>query len=134
MEYQLVPPHVHWANAAERAIRTFKNHFIAGLSSTDKLFPLNLWDQLLPQAEITLNLLRTSCINPKLSAYAQIGGAFDYNATPLAPPGTKIVIHEKPSVQGSWAPHGLDGWYIGPALEHYQCYRVNVKKTPMLNE
>jgi hypothetical protein len=120
---------VHRANAAERAIRTFKNHFIAGLCSTDKLFPLNLWDQLLPQAEITLNLLRTSRINPKLSAYTQISGAFDYNATPLAPPGTKIVIHEKPSVRGSWAPHGLDGWYIGPALEHYQCYRVHVNNT-----
>jgi hypothetical protein len=30
MEYQLVPPHTHRRNAAERAIRTFKNHFIAG--------------------------------------------------------------------------------------------------------
>jgi hypothetical protein len=93
MEYQLVPPHVHRANAAEWAIRTFKNHFIAGLCSTNKLFPLTLWDQLLPQAEITLNLLRMSRINPKLSAYTQISGAFDYNAMPLAPPGTKIVIH-----------------------------------------
>jgi hypothetical protein len=92
---------VHQANAAKRAIRTFKNHFIAGLCSTNKLFPLNLWDQLLPQAEITLNLLQTSCINPKLSAYTPISGAFDYNAMPLALLGTKIVIHEKPSVRGS---------------------------------
>jgi hypothetical protein len=83
IEYQLAPPHVHRANAAKRAIRTFKNHFIAGLCSTDKLFPLNLWDQLLPQAEISLNLLRTSRINLKLSAYAQLNGAFDYNITPL---------------------------------------------------
>jgi hypothetical protein len=58
--------------------------------------------------------------------YTQISGAFDYNAMPLAPPGTKIVIDEKASVRGSWAPHGLDGWYIGPALEHYQCYHVHV--------
>jgi hypothetical protein len=27
MEYQLVPPHCHRHNAAERAIRTFKEHF-----------------------------------------------------------------------------------------------------------
>ena len=26
VKYQLVPPHVHRRNAAERAIRTFKNH------------------------------------------------------------------------------------------------------------
>jgi hypothetical protein len=58
--YQLVPPHCHRRNAAERAIRTFKEHFVAGLSSVDPSFPMHLWDRLLPQAEITLNLLRTS--------------------------------------------------------------------------
>jgi hypothetical protein len=58
--YQLVPPHCHRRNAAERAIRTFKEHFVAGLSSVDPSFPLHLWDRLLPQAEITLNLLGTS--------------------------------------------------------------------------
>jgi len=39
IDYQLVPPYVHRGNATECAIRTFKNHFIAGLSSTDKDFP-----------------------------------------------------------------------------------------------
>jgi hypothetical protein len=57
--YQLLPHHCHRRNAAERAIRTFKEHFVAGLSSVDPAFPLHLWDRLLPQAEITLNLLRT---------------------------------------------------------------------------
>ena len=46
VDYQLVPPGCHRRNAAERAIRTFKNHFIAGLCSLDKDFPLHLWDQL----------------------------------------------------------------------------------------
>jgi hypothetical protein len=53
--YQLVPPHCHRRNAAERAIRTFKEHFVDGLSSVDPSFPMHLWDRLLPQAEITLN-------------------------------------------------------------------------------
>jgi hypothetical protein len=53
--YQLVPPHCHRRNAAERAIRTFKEHFVAGLSSVDPSFPMHLWDRLLPQAEITVN-------------------------------------------------------------------------------
>jgi hypothetical protein len=48
--YQLVPPHCHRRDAAERAIRTFKEHFVAGLSSVDPAFPLHLWDRLLPQA------------------------------------------------------------------------------------
>jgi hypothetical protein len=52
VEFQLVPPHCHRRNAAERAIRSFKEHFVAGLSSVDPTFPLHLWDILLPQAEI----------------------------------------------------------------------------------
>ena len=60
VDYQLVPPGIHRRNAAKKAIQTFKNHFIAGLSSTHPDFPLNLWDQLLEQAELTLNLLRQS--------------------------------------------------------------------------
>ena len=41
LTYQLVPPHQHRHNAAECAIQTFKHHFIAGLSSTNKNFPIN---------------------------------------------------------------------------------------------
>ena len=107
MSFQLVPPHIHRRNAAERAIRTFKNHFIAGLASTDKLFPLHLWDRLVPQAEITLNLLRNSRLHPHLSAYSHLFGQFDFNQTPLAPPGTKVLIHEKPRQRPTWAPHGV---------------------------
>ena len=33
-KFQLSPPHIHWRNSAERAIRTFKENFIAGLSKT----------------------------------------------------------------------------------------------------
>jgi Reverse transcriptase (RNA-dependent DNA polymerase) len=124
VDYQLVPPGVHRRNAAERAIRTFKNHFIAGLCSLDKDFPLHLWDRLLPQALLTLNLLRGSRTNPKLSAYAQLHGNFDFNRTPIAPPGIRVLVHEKPSNRGTWAPHALDGWYVGPALESYRCHRV----------
>jgi hypothetical protein len=64
VEYQLAPPHCHRRNAAERAIQTFKEQFVAGISSVDPTFPLHLWDILLPQAEITLNLLRTSRLHP----------------------------------------------------------------------
>jgi hypothetical protein len=41
IDYQLVPPGVHRRNAAERAIRTWQNHFIAGLCSvaSTKNFP-----------------------------------------------------------------------------------------------
>ena len=58
--YQLVPPGMHLHNAAERCIRTFKNYYFSGLSITNDRFPLHLWDRLLPQATITLNMFRAS--------------------------------------------------------------------------
>jgi hypothetical protein len=124
IDFQLAPPHVHCRSAAKRAIRTFKNHFIVGLCSTNPDFPLNLWDKLLPQCLITLSLLRQSRINPQLSAQAHINGAFDFDRTTLAPSGTKVLIHEKPSARGTWAPHAVEGWYLGPYQRHYRCYRV----------
>ena len=129
IDYQLVPPDIHCCNAAKRAIRTWKNHFISGLCSTNADFPLYLWDKLIPQATISLNLLQQSQINPKLLAYAQLQGQFNYNQTPLAPPGTKVIAHNKPDKRASWAPHGNHGWYVGPALEHYRCYHIFITKT-----
>ena len=35
IDYQLVPPHNHRANYAERAIQTFKSHFKATLATSD---------------------------------------------------------------------------------------------------
>ena len=58
IKYQYVPPGNHRANAAERAIQTFKSHFKAGLASTDSNYPVHKWNLLLDQAELTLNLLR----------------------------------------------------------------------------
>jgi hypothetical protein len=108
--YQLVPPHCHRRNAAGRAIRTFKERFVAGLSSVGPAFPLHLWDRLLPQAKITLDLLRTSRLHPQLSAAAQFHGLVDYNKTAFAPPGYKIIAHEKPGKPRTWAPHGQHGY------------------------
>jgi hypothetical protein len=127
--FQLVPPYSHRRNSAERAIRSFKDHLIAGLCSTDKSFPMYLLDRILPRAVITLNILRTSRINPKLSAATHIFGQYYFNRAPMAPPGTRIIAHETPSRRRTLAPHGQDGWYIRPALEHYRCYTVYRTKT-----
>ena len=129
LKVQLVPPHNHRQNLAERAIQTYKNHFIAGLSGADPSFPLALWDTLIPQANLTLNLLRSSRINPKLSAHAQIFGQYDYNATPIAPPGCKCIMHESPTNRLTWAVHGTQAYYTAPALKHYRCYEVHIRKT-----
>jgi hypothetical protein len=61
---QLVPPDNHRQNLAERAIQTFKNHFKAILAGVDDSFSMRLWDKLLLQTVLTLNLLRQSNIAP----------------------------------------------------------------------
>ena len=87
----------------------FKNHFIVILATTDPSFPMHLWCRLISQAVLTLILLRTSNIIPKISAEAQLNGNFDYNITLLAPYRTGLVAHGKPSQQGSWSIHGSIG-------------------------
>ena len=67
-------------------------------------FPLSLWDKLIPQAVMTLNFLRASRVNPKLSAFEQLNGVFDFNRTPLGPLGCKVIFHEMPTARGSWSP------------------------------
>jgi hypothetical protein len=85
---------------------------------------MHLWCELLHQATLTLNLLRTSRINPTISAATQIFGQFDFNRTLLAPPGIRAVAHVSPKARGTWAPHGEDVWYVRPAPDHYRCYKV----------
>jgi hypothetical protein len=51
---------------------------------------MHLWCRLIPQATTTLNLLCQSHINPRLLAEAQLNGAFDFNKTPLALPGSPL--------------------------------------------
>ena len=130
--FQLVPPHSHCRNLAKRAIQTWKNHFKAGLATTDPNFPLSEWDCLIPQANITLNLLRAARANPDLLAHAYIYGMFNFAATPMPQLGTKVIVHPDPKMCGTWELNSDVGWYVGPALDHYRfvmCYFPRTKTT-----
>ncbi len=106
-------------NDAEVAICNFKTHFLSVLSGVAEDFPENLWDRLLPQTEITLNLLRQSNATPNVSAYAHLSGPFDYNKMPLAPMGCAAQIHKKSDKHGTWQYHSVDGWYLYMSPNHY---------------
>ncbi len=73
--FQPVPSDMHCRNQAERAIRMFKNHFLAILAGIDAAFPPYLWDLLLPQAELTLNLLQQASLNSWISMLGFFSGA-----------------------------------------------------------
>ena len=85
MTFQLVPPKEHKRNIAEKAIHVFKDHFISVLCGADVSFPMQLWCQILRQAEHQLNLLRKSRMDPSKSAFEILYGKQDYNAHPFAP-------------------------------------------------
>ena len=72
IQLQLVPPHMHRINAAERDVRTFKNHFIATLCTMEPMFHFYLWEHLLPQVTMTLNMMRQYHYTPQLSAYEKV--------------------------------------------------------------
>ena len=129
MTYELVPPNNHRRNIAEKAIQTWKDHFISVISGTDNNFPMHLWCQILPQAERQINLLRQSNVHPKISAYAHLYGPHNYNAKPFVPIGMETLIHEKPSKRKTFAQHCVKGYVLGTSPEHYRCWNLYVTKT-----
>jgi hypothetical protein len=90
---------------------------------------MHLWDRLLSQAEITLNLLRTSCLHPQLSATAHYHGLVNYNKTDFATQGCKIIEHENQGKRRTWAPHGQHGYSLGPAMHHYRSQNIYISTT-----
>jgi hypothetical protein len=128
--FQFVAPSNHRANIAERAIQTWKNHFVSTICGTDPDFPLQYWSDLVLQAEITLNLVRSSRVTPNQSSYQHVTGKpYDFNACPIAPLGTKVLVYDAPKDRASWDPHGQEGFYIGPAPNHYRNFRCRMLST-----
>ena len=131
---QLVSPHNHRVNAAERTIVTFKEHFIAALATVDTHCPLQLWDEFLPQVELTLNMLRFLHRDPKKSANQEVYGSFDFNKTPFAPLGTKALVYDNPASRASWTPHATESFYVGLASDHYRCLHFYIPATSICTQ
>ncbi|KAL7475216.1 LOW QUALITY PROTEIN: hypothetical protein ACHAW6_001141 [Cyclotella cf. meneghiniana] len=129
IKWQFVPPNEHRVNAAKHAIQMVKNHLISGLCSTNHEFPSQLWDKLLPQAQDSLNMLRTSKIDPSKSAYEVLEGPHDFDRHPWAPPGCRAVIHKPTDNRTSWGPRGTNACYIGHSMNHYHSYKFYVPET-----
>ncbi len=106
----------------ERAISTWKDHFIATLATTDPNCSLSLWEDFVEQAELNLNCMRGSPLHPLLSAWEAQCGRCDVLATMIAHPWYKVFVHDTPGKRGSCQVHGKLGHYIGIVLLHYRCH------------
>ena len=129
MAYELVPPDNHRRNLAEKAIQTWKDHFVAVLSGTADSFPMHLWDRVLRQAELQLAMLRQTNTNPKVSTYTQLYGPHNYNAKPFVPIGMEAMVHDKPNKRKTFAQHCSKGYVLGTSMEHYRCWEMWSPKT-----
>ena len=85
--------------------------------STNKLFPK------------TLNLLRKPITNTQLSSEAHLNVQFDFNWTPLSPPGINTILHKNNGLWSSWSPNGAKMWYIGESPYHCHCWKIYVTET-----
>ena len=99
------------------------------LIGTDKLLPIQLWDRLLYQVHIMLNMIWPSRCNSNISAHTIMEGKFDFNKKPLALIVTKFIVHEIPNRRSTLGQNRVHGWYIGPEVEHYKCYNVYISNT-----
>ena len=108
---------------AEKAVQTYKCAFKSTLASLPTNFPLALWCRLLPQIDLSVNIVRPNRLNPKLSAWAAMEGDFHFDKTPIAPPGSEMVIHEKPSRRSTFGSNAKKAWYLGPCLDHYRTFK-----------
>ena len=91
-----------------------------------------LWDKLLVQAKLMVNLLCQASVAPHISAWEYFNGPFNYDATPIGLVGCKVFIHNKPSTHHSWDFRAQPGYNIEPALHHYQCFLVADHQTKAL--
>ena len=50
-------------------------------------------------------------------------GEFHFDATPIAPPGSEMLMHEKPNRRRTWGFNAKKAWYLGPCFQHYRSCR-----------
>jgi hypothetical protein len=129
VDIEYVPPHNHRTNKSERAIRHTKNCIIAMCMTADEQFPANrLFVDVVEQAEIVINQLRSWKPDPTKNAWTGLHKKpYDHMAHPMFIYGSRGVIHDK--TRESWAAHGREGFYLGPASKHYRCWRMYCSDT-----
>jgi hypothetical protein len=130
LQWELVPPYVKNPNRAERAIRTAENHMIATRAGFHPDCLHAYLDKCLCQIELTLNIVRPFDYDPSRSAYEGLTNrSYDFQHYPIAPVGSKVLTWNSPSHRGSWADHGVEAVYLGPAENHLRSFDVWVPNT-----
>ena len=100
----------------------WKDHTIGSLCGVSSTFTLGLWDKLLSQLYMKVNILRFSNIHPKVFSWTLLNGAHDFNRHPLVPLGVEIQMLEHPNKRKTCGVKSKPGYYVGTYLENYRYY------------
>ena len=50
-------------------------------------------------------------------------GEYHFDATPVAPPGSEILMHENPNRRETFGLNAKKTWYIAPCFKHYLTFK-----------
>ena len=68
-------------------------------------------------------------IKPHLLAWVYLFVNHDFNKVLLASAVTKVIFHSKSNQRKRWEFHKEQGWYVGPAPDHYRYITYYILKT-----
>ena len=120
-DLQYSPPGRHCA-PAEKAVQTYKSCFKSTTASLPSTFPISYWCHLFEQMDLEVNIVRPCRQNLKLSAWAATEGEFHFGSTPIAPPGTELLMYVRPENRRRFGHNANKAWYVGPYLKHCHKY------------
>ena len=79
LSYELVPKGQHRGNIAENCIGSWTSTAVRVFSDMNSKCPIFLWDLMLLQIDIQVNLQQQSNTTPKVSTHARLYGAHHFN-------------------------------------------------------
>ena len=50
-------------------------------------------------------------------------GKYHFDAAPIAPPGSEMIMHENPNQRMTFGYNAKKAWYIAPCFKHYQTFK-----------
>ena len=92
-------PGIHRSNVAENLIQTLKYHFTSIMYGVADEIPIGIWYELLPQVDLTLNMLRQSNLSHNVSSHSHLTGPHGFNKIPFTPLECIVLIHNNPGKQ-----------------------------------
>ena len=120
---------MHRTNPSERLIQTYKSCIKPIVASLTPTFPITYWCRLIPQVDLSINIVRKCSQNPLLSAWAAMKGEYHFDATPVATQGSEMLMHEKPNRRKTFGLNTKKAWSTSPCFKHYQIFKGILQST-----